>query len=606
MKDLFRAFDDGLDRRVGHRRLIRLALDEPVRGGASFAYVFGSAALILFLVQLGTGLALATVYSASATDAWASIAYLEREIPFGSFVRGLHHHAASAMVVVVVLHLIQTAIYGAYKTPRELNWLSGLLLLAFVLTFALTGYLLPWDQTGYWATKVATSIAGTVPIAGDFLQRVAQGGNDYGTLTLTRFYSLHAIALPLISIGLIIFHVYLFRRHGVTPRASVEDPARNEPSSAPTELIAPTPLHRRTDLFWPRQVFFDALFASGVLALVAVLASRVGAPLLAPADPASTFLARPEWYFLFLFQLLKLFEGPLEVVGTVVIPGAVATFLVALPFLDRAPSRRLTERKTFIGALLGGGVAILALTAAAMVTDRRDPKVAEERALAEREARRAKDLARSGVPVSGATKLAADDPLIRGERLFRSECLSCHSYLGGAAEKPKGPDLSGYGSRAWIRQVLRDPDSPRLFGRAKICGMASLAKLEPKDLSILVELVYGRRDPRAPAVEHSPAAALVETHECEDCHDFERDSPVEGPALGGYGSAAWIRSVIEDPSQEHLYGEAHEMPSYKERLREEDLAAVVAFVASLDQWEARDRWPWTDDPTIAPPRCPDL
>ena len=122
-------FLDALDERIGHRKLIGDALNEEVPGGASWAYVFGSSALILFFIQLGTGLVLATYYSPSATDAWASVAYIDHEIPFGAFVRGMHHHAASAMVIVVVLHLLQVVLFGAYKAPREGNWLSGLALL---------------------------------------------------------------------------------------------------------------------------------------------------------------------------------------------------------------------------------------------------------------------------------------------------------------------------------------------------------------------------------------------------------------------------------------------------------------------------------------------
>src|SRR5262249_11962688 len=151
------------------------------------------------------------------------------------------------------------------------------------------------------------------------LQRIAQGGNDYGNLTLTRFYALHVVVLPLATFALIGAHLYFFRRHGVTPRAAMSD----------------ADLERRRDTFWPKQVAYDAAFAFVVIAIIAWLAMARGAPLEAPADPSSNFIARPEWYFLFLFQLLKYFEGPLQVVGTVVVPGLVATFLILLPFLDR-------------------------------------------------------------------------------------------------------------------------------------------------------------------------------------------------------------------------------------------------------------------------------
>src|SRR5205085_10652112 len=143
----------------------------------------------------------------------ASVAYIQDQVTLGWFVRGLHSHGASAMLIVCGLHMLQTALYGAYRKPREMNWTIGVLMLGLLCAFALTGYLLPWDQTGYWATKVATSIAGTVPVIGRDVQQIIQGGNDYGNLTLTRFYALHVVLLPLLTFGLIGAHLALFRKH---------------------------------------------------------------------------------------------------------------------------------------------------------------------------------------------------------------------------------------------------------------------------------------------------------------------------------------------------------------------------------------------------------
>lgn len=579
---------DALDARLGHRRLLALALEEELPGGASWAYVFGSAALILFFIQLGTGLLLATYYSPSATDAWASVAYLERAIPFGAFVRGMHHHAASAMVIVVGLHLLQVLLYGAYKAPREANWLSGLGLLGLVLAFALTGYLLPWDQTGYWATKVATSIAGTVPVVGELIQRVAQGGNDYGHLTLTRFYALHVILLPLLTLGLIGVHLALFRRHGVTPAAG----------KTPEALA-------RVETFWPKQVAYDAVFATLVVASVSALSLIVGAPLEAPADPASNFIARPEWYFLFLFQLLKYFEGPLQIVGTVILPGLATTFLVLLPFLDRGPSRRVADRRPWL-LIVGLGVFGMAgLTALAVRADRRDPLIAEQQQVAAEEAERARALAALGVPVEGPTYMLSMDPMTRGARVFRQECGSCHALGDRVPEERKAPELTGYGSRAWIRQVLRDPDSPRLFGGTKVHGMESFAALPPEELDALVELVYSRRHDDAPPLEASPGAALAEKHECTKCHDFDEAYGLEGPSLFRYLSEAWVRAVVDQPDADHLYGSANDMPVFAQRLSERDRAAVVRYLLAQEARVPPDRWPSLDDPGPVPtPRVP--
>jgi ubiquinol-cytochrome c reductase cytochrome b subunit len=570
---------DAIDLRIGHRRLLHEALDEPIPGGASFAYVFGSAAVLLFLVQTVTGIVLAVYYSPSSTDAWASIAYIEREITMGALVRGLHHHSASGMVVVVVLHMLQVVWFGAYRAPREANWLAGLGLFGLVLAFALTGYLLPWDQTGYWATKVATSIAGTVPIVGPSIQRIAQGGNDYGNLTLTRFYALHVVVLPLLTFGLIGVHIALFRKHGITPNPSRTD----------------ADLTKNTDTFWPKQVLYDSIFFAIALAAIFALARKGGAPLEAPADPASNFIARPEWYFLFLFQLLKYFEGPLQVVGTVVLPGFATAFLAALPFVDRGRTRKVRDRLPFVGAVgMGIGFAII-LSLLAVRHDSHDATIAVQKKRAKREAERALTLAAKGVPAAGATYMMSNDPLTRGERVFVRECMSCHSLEGVEPRERKAPDLSGYLSRAWIRQVLIDPDSKRLFGGTKIEGMESFHHVPQDDLAKLIEIVYAQRDPSAKPAEERPGGSLLSDLECTNCHDFDDWYAVEGPTLFKYGTAEWISQVIDDAENEVFYGQPNDMPAFKDRLPKEDREALVAFLLSLEARADPKAWPFVDD-----------
>ena len=290
---------DWLDERSGYRQLLQQALNEEIPGGASFAYVFGSVLTFILVVQVVTGVFLAMYYSPSTTDAWASVAYIQDQVTMGWFVRGLHSYGASAMVIVSGFHLLQTAVYGAYKKPRELNWIVGVVLLGLILAFALTGYLLPWDQTGYWATKVATGIAGTSPVIGEQLQYAIQGGNEYGNLTLTRFFAIHVFLLPAAMILFVVVHVALFRKHGVTTRWGMSQ-----------EVVV-----RRTQPFWPNQLLKDMIAIAVVFAATVGMTVRTrGVELGAPADPASNFDARPEWYFRPLFQLLKYFEGPMEMV----------------------------------------------------------------------------------------------------------------------------------------------------------------------------------------------------------------------------------------------------------------------------------------------------
>src|SRR5881394_36606 len=279
-----------LDDRTGSKALLHEALYERVPGGARWRYVWGSTLVFTFSVQMVTGLFLWMSYSPSSQTAWESVYYLQHEMLFGWLLRGVHHFTAQAMIVLLVLHLLQVIIDGAYKAPREVNFWLGLILMQIVLGLSLTGYLLPWDQKGYWATRVATKMMGLVPIVGEPLQRIVIGGSEYGHHTLTRFFALHAGVLPSLLTIFLILHVLMFRRHGLTVR---------EPNRAPDTT------------FWPEQVLRDAVACLAVAIVVLVLVlwnyprleagvpvgSQLGAELGAPANPAESYgAARPEIY----------------------------------------------------------------------------------------------------------------------------------------------------------------------------------------------------------------------------------------------------------------------------------------------------------------------
>ena len=204
---MFKQLADWLDDRTGFRALMKEALDEPIPGGVRWRYVFGSALTVVFMVQAFTGILLMMSYSPSSSTAWASVFYISREMWCGWFIRGVHHFAAQAMVVLLVLHLLQVLWAGRLSPARrELNWWFGMGLLFLTLAFSLTGYLLPWDQKGYWATKVATNIMGGAPGIGPYLQKVVVGGSDYGNQTVTRFYGLHVGVLPALLVVFLAAH----------------------------------------------------------------------------------------------------------------------------------------------------------------------------------------------------------------------------------------------------------------------------------------------------------------------------------------------------------------------------------------------------------------
>jgi ubiquinol-cytochrome c reductase cytochrome b subunit len=257
-----RALFDWLDHRTGYRALMQEALDEPIPGGARWRYVWGSTLTFTFFVQVVTGFALWAAYSPSTRTAWESVYFIQHEMTLGWLVRGIHHFAAQAMVVLLVFHLVQVVVDGAYRAPREVNYWLGLILMMIVLGLGLTGYLLPWDQKGYYATQVSTEIIGSTPVLGESLQQLAQGGSEYGHHTLTRFFALHAGILPTLLVVFLLLHIYVFRRHALHVK---------HPDRAPATT------------FWPDQVLKDAVACLVVLAAILGLAVWKGGLFRCPA-----------------------------------------------------------------------------------------------------------------------------------------------------------------------------------------------------------------------------------------------------------------------------------------------------------------------------------
>jgi len=611
--------------------LVRTFLDERIPGGARFVYVYGSALIILFGIQALTGVGLALYYSPSANNAWASVFYIQHRVALGQILRGLHHYGASAMIVVLGLHLLQTFTFGAYKQSRAFVWWTGLLLMFLVIGFGLTGYLLPWDQKGYWATRVATDIMATVPVIGRSLQYALQGGNEYGNLTLTRFYALHVVVLPVLLASIALGHVALFRRMGgITPSWRLlerkPDPAVGRwvlvlavaallfGGGMATGLFLPlwwavalacaaggTPIAiqlarsaelastkddpKATGEFWPDQLARNAVFSLLVLGSLAALSVYRPAPLDAPADPTVNYLPRPDWYFLFLFQLLKYFEGPLVVIGTLVIPGLVTLLLFALPLLDRGELRSPLARRRapYVAAMYSLVGAVFALTYLAIRADQRNPEAQRLRREADRSAARAIEVAQNGVPPEGAAVLLASDPREHGRRLFRKSCDSCHTLDGAGGAK--APDLTGYLSQDWIAGLIRNPDDARYFGKTKLHEMESGASLGEAQIqrlaAFLAALAAHDVAPQRYPPELKEGLKLYENAGCESCHSLTPGEESAAPNLSGYGGPRWLREFLRDPGSGLFYGKDNEMPAFAKRLSPDELESVVSFLRDL-------------------------
>jgi ubiquinol-cytochrome c reductase cytochrome b subunit len=551
---------DWLDDRTGYRVLGRRAFGEPVRGGARWAYVFGSALAMTFAMQIATGILLALFYSPSSKEAWGSVHYIQHEVLLGWFVRGLHHYGSSAMVILVVLHMFQAFVYRAYAPPREINWWTGLVLFGIVLGFSVTGYLLPWDQKGFWATRVVTSIAGAFPWIGDWIKTTMQGGNDLGNLTLTRFFGFHVFILPALLGLVLVVHVAVFRRHGVTV--------------APGRANRASDIEAGTEPFWPRQVTYDVAFFALVVAILVGLTAVRGASLEAPADPSSGYPARPEWYFLWLFELLKIVPGQLEGVAMLGLTVVFALFLAALPLVDRKATA--TMRSRWPHFVIAGGIAamVMALTVLPLIEDARDRGLAAQRAALSRDAERAFLLAKKGIPPGGASELYQNDPIERGKRLFAAECQACHRL--GDKGGDTAPDLTGYMTADWIRGVTADPTRPRFFGRTTLTAMPP-TDATPQQLDTLTayQMSLGALAPEPPG-----GAELFEELGCQTCHARAGEKPRMGPSLAGYGSRAWIVGAIKNPGALEYYGDDNKMPAFAGKLTDAQLDDIVTYILS--------------------------
>jgi cytochrome b6 len=295
-------------------------------------YYLGGMTLFLFGVQIVTGILLLLYYRPSATEAYESVQFIVTEVQFGWLIRNVHSWSANLLIGLAFAHLFSVFLLKSYRQPRELTWISGILLLFLMLGFGFSGYLLPWNELSFFATKVGTGIAGAVPFVGHFMLRLLRGGDDVTGATLSRFYGLHVAVLPAVSTALVALHLLFVQRQGMSVPLSIERRLK------PGERLRQMP-------FFPNYIMRDVLAWYVVVAVLAALAAFYPWELGTKADPFAVVPAgiRPEWYFLAMFHTLKLlpshilwFEG--ERVGVVAF-GIAALLLVLIPFLDRRASR---------------------------------------------------------------------------------------------------------------------------------------------------------------------------------------------------------------------------------------------------------------------------
>lgn len=435
----------------------------PVPPRSGWMYVFGSATLFAFLLQVFTGIALATAYVSSAGSAFESLKWITDQATFGHVLRGMHYFGASAMVLLVGIHMIRTFLTGSYKFPRELNWVCGMVLLGLTILMGFTGQLLRWDQNGVWSTIVAAEQAGRVPVVGHWLARLIMGGQTVGGSTLSRFFAYHVFFIPALIFGFIFLHLVLVLRHGIS-----EKPDANRPVDPKTYRAWYEDMLKRVGVpFWPDAAWRDAIFGVCVVAAIVLLAWWVGPPQLTkPPDPTIIeAYPRPDWYLLWYFAVLAQLPHGMESYVIVGAPALAGVCLLILPLVfnkgQRAPSRRPWAVAIVVFIALSVGTL--------WVEGERSPWSPDFNAK----------------PLPNRLVASAPSAVILGAQLFHGKgCENCHAISGFGGHR--GPDLTAVGDRLDDRQItLRI-----LNGGYNMPAFAS--SLKPVELSALVQFLHSR------------------------------------------------------------------------------------------------------------------
>jgi ubiquinol-cytochrome c reductase cytochrome b subunit len=481
MKRLLEWFDFRLKVRETLVPMMMHPIPRGAAGPMGWWYVFGSASMTLLFLQILTGIGLALVYVPTASEAYESLVYLNYQQPFGWFLRSLHYWSGSAMVIMVVVHMAQVFLHGAYKYPRELNWLTGVLLLLLTLGMAFSGQVLRWDGDAYWGVGVGASMAGRVPWLGPYIVDLLLGGPIIGADTLSRFFALHVFIIPGLLLALLGVHLWLVLKRGVSA------------PPAPGQIVDPRTyqqeyekeLHKEGVPFFGEAMLKDALFSSLVVIVVVVLAAIAGPkgpgalpePALLGADP------KPDWPFWWLFALLSLSPPGAETFIMLVMPVVLIFALFLVPFVsnrgERAPSRRPVAVLSVI--------VIFAVLAVLTYYGNIEPWSPIMDAW-------------SGDPIPEDMVQSSTPVQLQGSVVFQNkQCRNCHALEGIGGRR--GPDLTRVGTRL-TRDQLIDQVSNGTPGGGNMPAYGK--QMKPAEMSAVADFLVSLRPPGQKAAQ--PAA----------------------------------------------------------------------------------------------------
>jgi len=595
-----RRFLSWLNERTGYTRLTAPIRQRMLPDGPSWLLATAPVLMWLVAIEIVTGLLLMTTYSPSINNAWASVHYIEQS-PGGTFIRGLHHYCAQAILIVFIVHIARVILSAAFRAPRELIWVTGLLLLPVMILWKVSGNPLSGSLDGMSQIEVEGAIIGSTPIVGPVARQILIGGEKVGHLTLTHLYFLHVGLMPLIALVLLGLHITQIYRHGLS-----------------NQDHAPHP--ERACTYVPFQSWRNMALLAVVVGVIGYISWRQGVELGPPADSDLPNSPRPVWYFLWLFELRRYFTGPWEFVATIIIPGVLLGYLLLLPLIDKALSVNASRAMRFIVVFFGlGGCALLTYMSLHRDTtdEHHQTAVAQGKLFGER----ARTIAvLRDIPAEGADQLLKRD----GMMLFYKHCLACHSYAdtnghGLIATKSTAPNLYGVGTRDWVAGWL-DPDrikSDQYFGGTKFKAGDMVDKVKEYHAAAKKDSEKGAKirekldlviaalsaEAKLPAqkdldatdakkIKDGKSAMAGDLLSCTSCHKFHDEEGDEAPDLTGYASAEWLTGIIANPAHERFYKDKKNdrMPAFaadakdpkKNLLTPAEISALVKFLRNED------------------------
>jgi ubiquinol-cytochrome c reductase cytochrome b subunit len=475
------------DQRLQLAAPIREAAEHPVpRNTASWWYVFGSAALTVFVLQLVTGILLAMIYVPSASEAWSSLQSLNHDVTLGWFIRALHGWGSNFMVAIVLIHMVQVFLFGAYKFPRELTWIIGVFLLLMTLGMAFTGQVLRFDQDAYWGLGIGASIASRVPIIGPLAVKLMLGGPIIAGATLSRFFALHVFVIPGMLIGFVCLHLLMVLKLGINEwpmpgRLVKKATYENEYHALTKKDGAP---------FVPYAVWKDMFFAAFILLAVAACAVYFG-PFGPTGRPDPTIIQtapKPDYFFLWLYALLSLLPPSMETPALLIGPVVAITVLLLLPFLSGEGEKSWRRRPIAVLTILLIAISLGTLTHLSGYT----PWSPHMNAW-------------SGDPVPDQFLRGTTALQRQGALVFQvKQCRNCHSL--GEAGGQRGPALDSVAVRLTrdqlIRQVIQGGGNMPAYGR----------NLSPSETTALVAFLETLHPPNQAPARNAALGVTEQTH----------------------------------------------------------------------------------------------